>query len=121
MKITHRIPAAGWFAVPEVAAVDPDYEAEVQRSTERSEREYRMREQRLARAEVKLAKATEEAHRRRGRAIRKRVADLTALMELRRAELEHYRRLMVSSPASAEHRGVKSFRPVPGRSNVSDI
>lgn len=43
------------------------------------------------------------------------LAELWATVEIRRAELEECRRMMVESPASAEHRGVRSFRPVPAR------
>jgi uncharacterized protein (DUF2132 family) len=107
MKITHRNPAANWFAIPQSAVIDPDYEAEVQWATERGEREYRRRAERLQRAKDRLTKAT------RARTSAKRLAVLEAAVELRRQELEAYRRLMVASAASAEHRGVKSYRPVP--------
>jgi hypothetical protein len=107
VKITHRNPASSWFHVPPSATVDPAYEAEVRRSTERGEREYQRRAQRLVKAEARLAEA---------RAVttsRRQLAELTALVELRRAELDDYRRLMLGSPASAEHRGTRSYRPVP--------
>lgn len=108
MKIAHRNPTASWFRVPESADVDPTYEAEVQRSTQHGEREYRRRQGRLARAEARLTAARAEARPRQ-----KHLATLVALVELRRAELEEYRRMMVATAASAAHRGVKSFRPVP--------
>lgn len=107
MKITHRDPRSSPFYFPPSAVVDPGYEAEVHASTERSEAEYARRARRLARAEAKLANA---------RAVttpRRRLAELTAAVELRRAELDDYRRVMVGVPASAEHRGTRSYRPVP--------
>lgn len=107
MKITHRNASGSWFYVPPSAVVDADYEAEVRRSTERGEREYRRRMHRLARAEARLARAQEV------KTPRRQLAELVAVVELRRAELEDYRRLMVGVPASAEHRGVGSYRPVP--------
>jgi hypothetical protein len=110
MKISHRTPSANWFHVPPSAVVDADYEAEVQRSTARGEREYRRREQRLAKAEARLATARGEN---RKKVTRQHLAELVALVELRRAELDEYRRLMVGVPASAEHRGTRSYRPVP--------
>jgi hypothetical protein len=108
MKITHRNPAANWWHVPESAQVDPAYAAEVQRCTDHGEREYRLREGRLARAEARLRQAQAVPKPRK-----KRLAQLAALVELRRAELDEYRKAMVSAPASAQHRGSKSFRPVP--------
>lgn len=107
MKITHRNPAASFWHVPESDPVDPAYEAEVRRCTERGEREYRRREGRLKRAEARLAAA------RRQHLRAKQIAELTAIVEIRRQELEEYRRLMVAVPASAKHRGTRSFRPVP--------
>jgi hypothetical protein len=121
VKITHRGPAANWFQVPESDAVDPAYEAEVQRSTQRSEREYRQRQERLARAEAKLAAARTEARAKKNRVSKKYLAELEALVSLRREELEEYQRMMLSVPASAAHRGVKSFRPVPDRNGTSGL
>lgn len=62
---------------------------------------------RLAKAEARLARASAV------KTPRRRLAELHALVELRRAELDGYRRLMTGVPASAEHRGTRSFRPVP--------
>jgi hypothetical protein len=107
VKITHRDPRSSPFYVPPSAVTDDAYEAEVRASTDRGEREYQRRAARLARAEARLAKA---------RAVttpRRRLADLAALVELRRAELDGYRRLMTGTPASAGHRGTRSYRPVP--------
>ena len=110
MKIAHRDPRSSPFYVPPSAVVDAAYEAEVRRSTERGEREYQRRTARLAKAEARLARARADTPRRRHR---RRLAELEAVVELRRAELEDYRRLMLGVPASAEHRGTRSYRPVP--------
>ena len=107
MKLTHRDSRSSPFYIPPSAVPDPGYQAEVDRSTERGEREYQRRAARLARAEARLARAREVTTPRR------RLADLTAAVELRRAELDAYRRVMTGVPASAEHRGTRSYRPVP--------
>lgn len=107
VKITHN-PHGNWQRPS--AVIDASYAAEVQRATERGERLYRLAQQRLERAEEKLAKATASRHQ---RTKKKHIAELEALVELRRTELAEYERLMVSVPASAAHRGTKSFRPVP--------
>jgi len=107
MKIAHRNPAANWFATPESDPVDDAYEAEVQSSTENGEREYASRMRRLQRAEQRLARAQAT------KAKRHHIADLQVLVDLRRAELEEYRRLMVGIPASTVHRGTGAHRPVP--------
>src|SRR5258708_2213239 len=105
MKITHN-PHGSWQRPS--AVVDPAYQLEVDPSTEKAERQYRLAQKRLEQAQSRLCRA--QAHTR----MKKRVmAELVALVELRRAELEQYRQLMVSVAASAQHRGVKSFRPVP--------
>lgn len=108
MKITHRNPTARWDYVPPSATPDAEYEAEVQASTDRGERQYRRLAERLARAEARLAKASTTR-----KTPRRRLADLVAVVELRRAELEDYRRMMTGSPASAQHRGPRGYRPVP--------
>lgn len=110
MKITHRNPAGSFWRIPESDPVDAAYQAEVDTCTERGEREYQRLQARLARAESRLTRAQAQATTRRDR---KQVATLIALVEIRRAELADYERLMVAVPASAQHRGTKSFRPVP--------
>lgn len=107
MKITHN-PHGSWQRP--TAVVTDRYEAEVQQATHRAGRRYQLAQDRLARAEVKLAKVQASAH---ARTNKKHLAELVALVEIRRGELEEYRRAMVSVAASAQHRGTKSFRPVP--------
>ena len=109
MKIRHRIPTQAF-----ASATDPlsaEYEAEVRACTERAERAYRLAEQRLAKA---IAKAEEAERKAKVRKVKPSVvADLWAIVELRRIELDAYARVMAASPQSAAHRGGKSFRPVP--------
>lgn len=95
--------------------VDSAYMAEVEASTARLEREYARAEKRLNAAIAKAQKA--EARTGTKPAV---VADLWAVVELRRMELDRYARMMATSPASAQHRGGKSFRPVPVVMNGSD-
>lgn len=42
-------------------------------------------------------------------------AELIEVLEMRREELRELEAMMRSVPASAEHRGIKSYRPVPSR------
>jgi hypothetical protein len=92
VKIEHRGPVANWFAVPVSDYVDPEYEAEVQQATQRAEREYRRAQERLKRAEGRLAEAQ------RKQQAQRLIRELQSLVELRRAELEDCRRLMVATP-----------------------
>lgn len=106
MKIRHN-PNASW--APPSAVVSESYEDEVLRSTEKAERLYRQAQKRLADAEGRLARAQRKAS---AKNRKRHLAELEAIVELRRVELEKYRRLMVSTAASAAHRGRDSFRPV---------
>jgi hypothetical protein len=73
-------------------------------------------ERRLAAAELQATAAGEAVAQRTATASEKVwIAELWAAVELRREELEEYKRMALASPASAEHRGKKSFRPVPTR------
>lgn len=105
MKITHRVP----IREPVSAVLTPDYEAEVQRATNRAERRYAAGLAQLEAAEHRLARA---------RTLKdKKLA--TAIVELRREQLELLERLMQSAPASATHRGVRSYRKTPpGRGSL---
>lgn len=107
MKIRHRVNPY-WY--PPSAELDDAYAEEVRRSTERGERRYRKAQQRLAEAEAKLERARS---RKAAKNRRHQIAELEALVELRRRELETYRRWMVAADAPAEQRGRDSYRPVP--------
>lgn len=105
----HRAAPVPW-TVARPVVLDDAYEREVQRSTEKLERAYRRAERRAQQAEARLAKAKRDPKVSRKRHV---IADLEAAVQARRDELEEYRRMMVSVPASAVHRGRDSFRPVP--------
>lgn len=92
MRMAHRTPAANWFAIPVSDTVDPEYEAKVQQATRRAEREYQKAQERFQRAEERLVDA------RRMQRARKLIAELADLVELRRTELEDYRKLMTAPP-----------------------
>lgn len=118
----HRVAPVPW-AAPKPAELDEAYEREVQRSTEKLERLYRRALKRVEQAEAKLAAARERIQaakpRRRPAPKQHALVELELELETRRAELEEFRRMMISVPASAAHRGVRSFRPVPvGRSDT---
>lgn len=106
MKIKHRT------RVPRVRdggdIVDEAYEAEVQAYTAALEKQY-------ARAQKRLQKSIEDAEKvdPHGVSRKKRAAELWAIVELRRAELEELAMLMQSSPQSTAHRGTSGWRPVP--------
>ncbi len=111
MRIRHRYP------VERMMASDPvtdEYQAEVDAHTARRERDYRDAEKRLRAAELKrdriraetVSRSTRKAHARR-------LAELDALVDLRRNELDALDRQMKASPQSAQHRGKKSYRAVP--------
>lgn len=95
---------------PRPVVLDVRYEREVQRSTEKLERAYARAEKRAQQAEQRLERAKANP---RHRAKQHLIATLEAELQVRRDELEEYRRMMVAVPASAEHRGTKSYRPVP--------
>lgn len=105
----HRATPVPW-ATPTPVALDDDYARQVQRSTDKLERAYARAQKRVEQAEARLAKARRDEQTRRKAHV---LAQLEAAVQARRDELEEYRRMMVGVPASAAHRGTKSFRPVP--------
>lgn len=111
MKRRHNANLPPWYA-PKPVVLTVEYEREVQRSTEKLERQYVRAQKRAEQAERRLERARNDP---RTRSKKHQIAQLVAEVELRRLELEEYHRMMVSSPASATHRGRKSFRPVPNR------
>jgi hypothetical protein len=99
MRIAHHAPAAHWFAVPESDPVDDAYEAQVQQSTERGERGYRQAQERLARAEKRLASLNAQA----GVPGRKKlIKRLEGLIAERRAEVAEYERMMTAPVVPAD-------------------
>jgi hypothetical protein len=112
MKIQHNPNPPPWYT-PRSVVLSAAYEDEVQRSTEKLERAYARAQKRVEQAEARLNQT--KKHSGSGERKARRVAELQAVLDIRRAELEDYRRMMLSVPASATHRGTKSFRPVPDR------
>jgi hypothetical protein len=90
--------------------LDEAYEREVTRSTSKLERQYARAEKRFRQAEARLQRAKQETRQKVKRHV---IAELQLAVEARREELEEFRRMMVNVPASANHRGKDSFRPVP--------
>ncbi len=100
MRITHRVRLP---REPKPVEITPEYQTEVDRSTEKLERRYRLAQ-----------KAVEAARIRRDRAARgKQLAEAEAALQARITELAELERMMTSSPAGAQHRGTKSFRKLP--------
>lgn len=104
MRITHRVPVRE----PEPVILDPRYAAEVERATHRAERAYAKAQRDLASAQQRLERAQQARIRNQ-----KTIKLATALVELRRTQLEELEAIMHASPAAATHRGRKSYRPVP--------
>lgn len=110
----HRAAPVPW-AQPAPVVLDEVYQREVDRSTSKLERQYARAEKRVEQAEGRLAKARRDE---RTKTKARVLAELEAALQIRRDELEELRRMMVAVPASAAHRGTRSFRPVPvGRGN----
>lgn len=111
MKNRHRAALPPWHE-PRPVILDEAYARQVERSTERLQRDYARAEKRLRQAQERLDRARTSP---RHNVKRQLLAQLEAVLETRREELEEYRRMMTSSPAGSEHRGTSSFRPVPYR------
>lgn len=106
-KINH-----GWM--PGATREDPRWAERVEREaahqSQQNARAYEKAQERLARAEERL----ERFRARTGTPSPTRaIAAAEAAVEMRRQELLAIERLVKASPASAAHRGRKSFRPVP--------
>lgn len=105
----HRAGPVPWARVTPVV-LDEEYQRQVDRSTSKLERQYVRAQKRVEQAEGRLQRAKQDTHRKVKATL---LAQLEAELQARRDELEEYRRMMVGVPASAAHRGTKSFRPVP--------
>lgn len=113
MKLSHNVPPIGLRSDP----ITREYQAEVDRATdkamvayERAQRRLRAAEQRLERARAARDRAGDKLA---ARNAKRELAVALELVELRRDELRRVESLMKAAPASAEHRGVRGFRPVP--------
>lgn len=99
--------------------IDPEYQREVDRSTNKLEIEYARETRKLIadeRRHARLARTAPNAKTRGTRSHREReMRDLWTAIEARRVELRRMERLMSASPQSSSHRGTGSYRPVPVR------
>lgn len=108
MKVTHRVPAIA--TEPRSAVVDEAYAREVERDTARGEARYRRAAARVEAAEKHLARLERQ---RGAKSKTRQIREAAAAVELRRQELATLHGVMQAAPASAIHRGRRSFRPVP--------
>lgn len=92
--------------------VTPEYQAQVDRSTTRLEREFAAATRRVAKAEDQVRRALAATGQSR-KSRQRDIARAQAAVELRRAELAKYESLMMASDFAARHRGRDSYRPVP--------
>lgn len=109
MKIKHKVPA---HLVMRSDPVTPEYQAEIDRTMAKAETAYRQAQKRLQAAEKRLARARQQVLVRSTSKVKHALAELEALVELRRIELEQVHRLMVSTGAPSTSRGRKSHRHV---------
>lgn len=100
MKIKHRVPVALLATSDPITA---DYQAELDRAAAKAEAAYNRAVKRLEAAELRLAKAQRKQA--APRQHKRQIAELEAMVELRRQELLDLHRTMVASPASSMHRG----------------
>jgi hypothetical protein len=123
VKIRHRVPSVAFRGADPVT---PEYQAQVDRSTEkaavayaRAERNLRAAERRLARADARLL-ALSAAGKKSEAAKRAREVRVAAeLVELRREEWLILDRLMKAVPSSTLHRGSgKGHRAVPAQGSI---
>jgi hypothetical protein len=109
MRLRHNVPSIELRSDP----VSASYQAEVDRSTNKAVLAYERAQRRLASAERRLDRANAKQQRTSNRRAAREVAIALELVELRREELKRIESLMKAAPASAEHRGVRGFRPIP--------
>jgi hypothetical protein len=122
-KSRHRVPVEIVMRI--TAEITPEYQRQVDRSTEKLEREYIQAQKRLEAAERRALKVGPEPHAKKRRSTadtrEKRLIDLWAEVELRRQELMDIERLMHGSHVPQRNRGRGSFKPVgiyPNRSLI---
>ena len=94
-KSRHNPIPPSWYIAPR-AELTEAYQREVDRSTEKLERDYARAEKRVQQAEGRLARAKDSQ---KEKVKTNLLAQLQAEVEIRRAELEEIRRLMNHSTA----------------------
>lgn len=117
MKLRHNVPSN-----PKSAKIDPDYQAEVDRSMERGRLRWESEQTELAKAErrrerlaarlPKIKRASE------AREARRKLAEIDAQIESHRQYLQSVQALMTQTGAPSTNRGRKSHRPVPKQGDI---
>jgi multidrug efflux pump subunit AcrA (membrane-fusion protein) len=107
MRLRHRIPTDQFERSDPIT---PAYQREIDETMRRAQTAYDQAERRLQRDERRLEKARQAKPTRRQE---RQIKELVALVELRREELKRWHQMLVHSPQSAQHRGSRSYRPVP--------
>ena len=115
MKIKHRVPLQN-FSQDMTGKLDPEYERQVERSTNKLEVEYAKAQRRFESLEKRIAKTqiqvdTLKVKKARDKA-KKEYKNLIDELEERRAELLELERMMTYTPAGSQNRGSKSYRPI---------
>lgn len=98
MKIRHRVPL-----VATSDPITPEYQDELDRTAAKAEAAYNRALKRLQAAELRLSRAQRKQA--APRQHKRQIAELEAMVELRRVELQKWHMMMVATPASSMHRG----------------
>lgn len=118
MKTRHRVPDLA-LTNNMTGRIEESYQAEVDRSTYRLEREYQREQKQLDAAQRRLDRVTAASQRasteRARKSFQREIRVAWELVEIRRTELNRLAGLMAQSPQSAANRGDRSYRPVPAR------
>jgi hypothetical protein len=129
MKMQHRAPSN--LSNNMTGKLDPEYEAEVEKATQKLQAKWEKAQRRLESARL----SAEESLRRFEKAEKNKAATAEAkknrqiaevqyqraliLIAEREAELVELEMMMTSTPAGSQNRGTKSFRAVPAKGNRS--
>ena len=98
MKIKHRVPL-----LAKSDPITPEYQDELDRTAAKAEAAYNRALKRLQAAEQRLSRAQRKQA--APRQHKRQIAELEAMVELRRIELQKWHMMMVATPASSMHRG----------------
>jgi hypothetical protein len=107
MRLRHRVPTEQFERSDPIT---PAYQRQIDETMRRAQTAYDQAERRLSRDEQRLEKARLAKPSRRQE---RQVKELVVLVELRRQELKTWHQILVRSPQPSQHRGSRSFRPVP--------
>lgn len=107
MRIKHKIRAP---RNPKPVEIAPEYQAEVDRATEKLQRRYERAQRAVEQARFRRERAAAIVGQKALRA--KRLAEAEAALEARIAELAELERMMTYTPAGIAHRGRGGWKPV---------